>query len=608
MASNFAYSTRDIKFILKEWLPTEQIFAYPKYDGYYAKEDMDMFIDQFYKIAAEVIFPTDEDGEKNPVRFEDGKVIVPPTYPKVFKYIQENGWGTSNFEPVDGTIPQILSCFITELMTAASPSFPGYIGLASGAANLIITFGDQAMKDMFLPKMFNGDWGGTMALTEPTAGSDVGDILSKAYPTDDPRIYKIKGTKIFISAGDGQHAENIIHLYLARVEGAAPGTKGISLFVVPKYWVNEDGSLEDNDVHATGIEHKMGQHGYATVALSLGDENKCRGWLLGKAPDENGVGEGMAQMFQMMNEARQGVGANSLGTAANAYWNAANYARERVQGKLAANPKAGRTQIINHEDVKRMLLVNKATLEAIRAMLAKCYFYIDVTHNDPDPAIRKMANERVECLTPVCKAYPSDEAWTLIGESIQVLGGYGFTEDYVPSKAARDCKIYSLYEGTNFIQAQDLVGRKWTMKKGTIFADFLKDIEDFIAANKDQGVFEKQFATLERALQAYKEAQASIWGYVAEGKVGMLPTFATRMQTATGQLYGSYCLLDQALIANKRMQELGPDHFDYNFYYGKVLSMNFYIGNVLPKVWNTAEIVKYGDDSVVEAPVDIFNY
>lgn len=608
MASNFAYNTRDIKFILKEWLPTEEVFAYPKYDGYYSKDDIDMFIDQFFKIAAEVIFPTDEDGENNPVRFEDGKVIVPPTYPAVFKYIQENGWGSSNIEDTEGVIPQILVCFINELMTAASTSFPGYIGLASGAANLIQTFGDQKLKDMFLPKMFSGDWGGTMALTEPTAGSDVGDILSKAYPTDDPRIYKIKGNKIFISAGDGNHAENIIHLYLARIEGAAPGSKGISLFVVPKYWVNEDGSLEDNDVHATGIEHKMGQHGYATVALSLGDENSCRGWLLGNPPDENGVGEGMAQMFQMMNEARQGVGVNSLGTTANAYWNTVNYARERVQGKLSTNPKAGRTQIINHEDVKRMLLVNKATLEAIRAMLARCYYYIDVAHNDPDPERRKWAHERIECLTPVCKAYPSDEAWTLIGESIQVHGGYGFTEDYVPAKAARDCKIYSLYEGTNYIQAQDLVGRKWSMKKGAMFANFLQDIANFIAANKGSGEFPREFANLERALAAYKETQAAIFGYLKEGKAGMLQTYATRMQTATGQLYGAYCLLDQALIAKKRMEELGRDHYDYNFYYGKVLSCRFYVGNVLPNVWNVRDIVLYGDDSVIEAPPEIFDY
>jgi len=608
VASNFAYNTRDIKFILEEWLPTEEVFAYPKYKGYYAKEDLDMFIDQFYKIAAEVIFPTDEDGEKNPARFEDGKVIIPPTYPKVFKYIQENGWGSSNIADEDGTIPQIVYCFINELMAAASPSFPGYVGLATGAANLIKTFGDQNLKAMFLPKMFDGDWGGTMCLTEPSAGSDVGDILSKAFPTDDPRIYKIKGSKIFISSGDGQHAENIIHLYLARIEGAAKGTKGISLFVVPKYWVNEDGSFEDNDVHATGVEHKMGQHGYVTVALSLGDENKCRGWLLGNPPDENGVSEGMAQMFQLMNEARQMVGCASLATAANAYWNTVNYARERIQGRLITNPKAGRTQIINHEDIKRMLLVNKATLEAIRAMLAKCHFYIDVAHNDPDPDKRKTANERIECLTPVCKAYPSDEAWTLIGESIQVHGGYGYTEDYVPAKAARDCKIYSLYEGTNFIQAQDLVGRKWTMKKGTVFANFLKDIEDFITTNQNQAGFDKEFVNLSRALTAYKEVQTSILAYVAEGKAGMLPTYATRLQTATGQLYGAYCLMDQALIAKKGMEELGPDHYDYNFYYGKILSMKYYVGNVLPNVWSIAEIVRYGEDSVIEAPIDIFTY
>ncbi|HAA08929.1 MAG TPA: acyl-CoA dehydrogenase, partial [Syntrophomonas sp.] len=267
MSANFAYlNTRDLKFIVKEWLPTERIFAYPRYADYYSKDDVDAILDPCLKMAKELIEPTNEDGDKNPVTFENGKVKLPESFGPLYKQLQSEGWGTSNIDESEGAMvmPHILFSMVWEMFCAANPAFGPYIILTSGAAGLIQTFGDDKLKKMFLPKMMDGSWTGTMCLTEPTAGSDVGDILSKAYPTDDPRIFKIKGQKIFITGGDNDFSENIIHLYLARVEGAKPGTRGISLFVVPKYWVNEDGSLEDNDVITTGVEHKLGQHGSCT--------------------------------------------------------------------------------------------------------------------------------------------------------------------------------------------------------------------------------------------------------------------------------------------------------------------------------------------------------
>jgi hypothetical protein len=405
--------------------------------------------------------------------------------------------------------------------------------------------------------------------------------------------------------------ENIIHLFLARIEGAKPGTKGISLFVVPKYWVNEDGSLEDNDVQCTGVEHKLGLKGSATAALSFGENNNCRGWLLGNYNPETGEGEGMAQMFQMMNEERLNTGMAAYSVAANAYWNAVQYCKERVQGRPITNPKAGRTQIINHEDVKRMLLLNKATTEACRAMILKTGYYIDIAHHDPDPERRKWARGKWDCLTPLTKAYPSDECWTLIGECIQAYGGYGYCEEYPVAQAARDCKIYSIWEGTNFIQSMDLVGRKWMMGQGKVFAAFLKDIEDFINNKKEEGKalgFEKEFNNLEKALAAYREIQMAIGGFFANKQYGLLPTFSRRILTATAQLYGGYCLLEQALIAKKKADELGSSHWDYNFYYGKTISARFYLRNIVPNVWAVAEIIKDGDTSVVEAPVEIFEY
>jgi alkylation response protein AidB-like acyl-CoA dehydrogenase len=578
MSANFAYlNTRDLKFIVKEWLPTERIFAYPRYADYYSKDDVDAILDPCLKMAKELIEPTNEDGDKNPVTFENGKVKLPESFGPLYKQLQSEGWGTSNIDESEGAMvmPHILFSMVWEMFCAANPAFGPYIILTSGAAGLIQTFGDDKLKKMFLPKMMDGSWTGTMCLTEPTAGSDVGDILSKAYPTDDPRIFKIKGQKIFITGGDNDFSENIIHLYLARVEGAKPGTRGISLFVVPKYWVNEDGSLEDNDVITTGVEHKLGQHGSCTAALSFGENDNCRGWLLGIDPRENdGKGEGMAQMFQMMNMARMETGHAGLSCIANAFYNARDYAKDRIQGRPLTNPKGDRVTIINHEDIRRTLLMGKAHTEAIRAMMYKIYYAFDVRECDPDPAEREKANDLIEVTTPLCKAYPTDEAWWLIGEAIQVYGGYGYCEEYPVAQIARDVKIYSIWEGTNFIQSLDLIGRKWLMKKGAAFAAFIQNIRDFYEANKDAAGFEKELANLGRALDAYTEIQMAIGGYFGNKQYGMMPLYSRRILTATSQLFAGYCILDQALLAAKRAQEVGEDHYDYPFYSGP---------NTLPK-------------------------
>lgn len=585
----------------------EQIFAYPKFNGYYSVDDMDMMIDQIHKISGDLMGPAGDEMEDFGVKFENGQTRVHPSFTKIFKFIQENGWGTSNLEDVEGVLPETLQAMVTEMFQAACPPMRAH-ALTTGAAHLIQQFGTDEVKDKFLPKMYDGTWSGTMCLTEATAGSDVGDILSKAYPTDDPRIYKIKGSKQFITCGDGDFSDNIIHLYLARVEGAAAGTKGISLFVVPKYWVNEDGSLEDNDVVTTAIEHKLGLHAQPTAALACGDNNNTRGWLLGDPPGPDGVSKGMSQMFQMMNEERKGTGLQALSVAANAYWNAKNYAKERLQGRSASDPKGPRVPIIQHDDVKRMLMLNKATLEACRAMIHKAYFYSDVFHNDPDPDVRRWAGARADVLTPICKAYPSDEAWGLIAESIQCYGGYGFCEDYPAAQAARDVKIYSLWEGTNFIQAQDLLNRKWSMNNGADFTDFLKEIEDFLVANSKTAGFEREFANLTESLSAYKEIMAHMAGYKANKQMSFYQVLARRILTATGQMYGGYLLLDQALIAQNKAEELGPDHHDYNFYYGKVLSARYYLRNVVPNVSLVARMVKDADDTVSIAPLEIFEF
>lgn len=608
MAAKYSYNTRDMKFILKEWLPVEEVFNYDKYRDYYSKDDLDMLLDQMNKVARDVIAPTNDEGENNPPHIEDGKVVGPSVYRETFKYYQANGWGTSNVDNTAGTLPEILISCMAEMMCAASPAFMYYPTLTTGAARLIQFFGSDMQKEKFLPPMMDGSWSGTMCITEPHAGSDIGEITARAYPTEEEDIYKLKGNKIFISAGDGDHADNIIHMYLARIPGAKKGTKGLSLFIVPKYWVNDDGSLEPNDVACTGLEHKFGIRGCATASLSFGEEDACRGYILGNPPGEDGIGQGIMQMFEMMNKERMESGVACTALSANEYWNVKEYAKERVQGSLLSNPGAGRVPIIEHEDIKRMLLLNKSTTEACRALLVKTYYYIDIKRNDPDPERRKWAGGRADCLTPICKAYPSDEAWDLLCETIQGYGGYGFTEDYPAARAVRDCKINSIYEGTNYIQSMDLLGRKWGLGKGAVFAGILQDIEDLIKDNREHKVLSREFAKLERALAAYRQIQLSIRNYVKEGKTGMMPSYSRRILTASGQLMCSWLLLDQALIACRQLDKMDKSHHDYYFYYGKVFSTRFYVNNILPNVWSLAEILAEGDTSVMDAPIEIFEF
>ncbi len=611
MAANFAVNNiRDFEFIIQEWLPTENVFNYPQFADYYSKDDIKSVLGPILKMCKEVIEATNDDGENNPVTFDNGKVTTPPSFGPLFHQLQSEGWGTSNIDNAEDAmvLPEMLYAAVWELICAANPAFMPYILLTSGAADLIQSYGDEKLKAMFLPKMMDGTWAGTMCLTEPSAGSDVGDILSKAFPTDDPRIFKIKGNKIFITGGDNDFTENIIHLYLARVEGARPGTGGISLFVVPKLWVNEDGSLEDNDFQTTGAEHKMGLHGSVTASLAAGENDGCRGWLLGTDPRENeGRGEGMAQMFQMMNLARMETGHMALSCIINAFANARDYAKDRIQGRLMTDPKAGRTAIINHEDIKRTLMLGKAHIEAIRAMMYRVYLAFDQRHRDPDPEVRKAAADLIEITTPLCKAYPSDEGWWLIGEAIQAYGGYGYCSEYPVGQLACDMKIYSIWEGTNFIQSMDLIGRKMSMKGGTLFDNWVQEMVDFYEANKGNETFSKDFSNLGRALNAYQEMRQALAEYF-KSDASLVPLYSRRVLTATAQLYCGRQILDQGLLADKRAREVGADHYDYNFYQGKVATAQYYMRNVVPNVWTTAEMVIDGDRSAIDVPVDVFEY
>ncbi|OLN27824.1 acyl-CoA dehydrogenase [Desulfosporosinus metallidurans] len=604
MASNFLYSNRDHKFIIKEWLDGKKILGLKRFQDYLSIEDVDGILDQSLKVCRDVVAPTNDDGDTIGAIFKEGKVTVPPSFHKAFKFIQENGWGASNSDVEgEGALPEILNEAVREFIIGANPAMSPYIGLCGGIASVIKAFGSPEQIALYTPKMFEGIWEGTMCLTEPGGGSDVGDMTTKAYATDNPLIYKVKGTKCFITGGDHDLTENIIHLVLARVDGAALGTKGLSLFIVPKIWVNEDGSLgEPNDVSTVGIEHKLGLKGSSTAVLGFGEEGQCRGLLLGSAPDEKGFGQGMAQMFKMINGSRMDTGHSALAVATVAYNNAVHYAKERIQGRPINNPKGNRVPIIQHEDVRRMLLTQKATLEAMRAMIFKGYYYLDLIEFGDDPADLREAKRSIEVITPLVKAYCSDQGWLMITEAIQVFAGYGFTEEYPVARQARDVKIYSIWEGTNFIQSMDLVGRKWSLDKGNVFKEWMMEMATFVQANQNHDTFAREFGVLGKALLAYQELLGTVLGYFKEN-IRLVPLYSTRILRITAELYGGCLLMQQALVAQEKLAQ-GND--DQDFYNGKLQTAKFYVLNIVPNVVATVRIIKEADTSAIDIPEGAF--
>jgi len=606
MSSKLMNTTRDGKFILKEFLDMNTIFATERFNEGYSVDDLDFILDNALKGAKEIVAPSNEDSEKIGVKFEDGKVITPESSKTAYNFIVQNGFAGSNVDPDDeSALPMSVLWALYEYFIAANPSVQTLWLANSGAANVIRDFGSDEIKNTYLPKIYSGVWAATMDLTEPTAGSDVGDATTKAIPTDTPGVYLIKGTKCFISGGEQDITENIVHLCLARIEGCAKGTKGLSLFVVPKYIPNADGNPGDwNDINCVGIEHKLGHKGAPTCVISFGEEGYCKGFLLGNPPGEDGAGQGMMQMFKMMNEERLMSGLSGLSIAASAYHNAVEYATLRIQGRSTKDPKAGRCPIIKHEDIKRMLMFQKANTEAFRAMILQTFWWVDVENWSNDPELHKQARIFLEINTPIVKAFCSDTALQCINEALQIYGGYGFTEEYSAAQQYRDARIYPIWEGTNYIQSMDLVGRKMTMKKGEIFAAWMKHLTDFVAANQNMAGFEAEFAIYIEAMKKYSEALKVMMGLFANP--GMAQTFATRVLHATGKIWAGKLLLEMALIAQKKIDEIGKDHFDYAFYAGKVASARFYIKNIMPDLAAFLEVCQNADDTCVEVAEDIF--
>ncbi|MDH7479951.1 MAG: acyl-CoA dehydrogenase, partial [Syntrophomonadaceae bacterium] len=418
---------------------------------------------------------------------------------------------------------------------------------------------------------------------------------------EEPGVYRIVGTKCFITGGEQDLTENIVHLTLARIEGAAAGTRGISLFVVPKYWPRPDGEAgEFNDVVCAGIEHKLGLKGSSTAVINFGENGRCRGYLLGDPPGPDGAGQGMAQMFDMMNEERLVTGLAALSLATLAYNNAARYASQRIQGRRLSNPRGERVPIIQHEDVRRMLLFQKAHQDAFRALIIYTYYLQDLAETSPQPEVVQRARAAIEVNTPIVKAYCSDQAFLCISEAMQVYGGYGYSEEYPIAQLLRDSRIYSIWEGTNYIQALDLVGRKWRLAKGQVFTSWLKEINQFLEQNSGSAGFEREFALMQQAGRSYLQIYKAIGEYVMGGKISMVGLYATRILHATGKLVCGRLLLEQALLAQRKLEQLTGDHPDRHFYQGKIASARFYVRNIVPEIETAMKIILDGDTSALD--------
>jgi alkylation response protein AidB-like acyl-CoA dehydrogenase len=494
-----------------------------------------------------------------------------------------------------------------------------YGGLTLGAAELIEQYGTEEQKNKYMFKMFAGEWCGTMCLTEPGAGSDVGALKTTAKRLPDG-TYSITGTKCFISAGDHDLTPNIIHPVLARIEGDPPGTAGISIFIVPKYKVNDDGSIGKlNDVHTGNVEHKMGLKGNATCTLNFGDEGKCVGELLGKER------EGIKVMFQMMNAARLEVGMQGLGHATAAYEHAVAYAKDRIQSVPVwemKNPEAKAVAIIQHPDVRRDLLWMKSYVEGIRAMNYFVAYCMDMAESSSTKEEQEKWQGFVELLTPLCKAFSSDRGFDVCNKAVDVYGGYGYCQEYPVEQYLRDCKIASIYEGTNGIQSLDLVGRKLGQRKGANMMAMMGLIGGTIAKSKAIEDLKKYAVKLEDAFNAVVELTMTLAALGKSGNFLVPILYASPFLDIFGDVLMGHFLMDAACIAAEKLKAIYKEadaeeskgkqrglireNADAAFYAGKIASAKFFVTEIIPTIKGRCESIKAADKIALEIADESF--
>ena len=593
---------RDIEFVLYEQMDVESLLDQEKYADL-DRAMFNMIISEARAFAIKELLPTYAEGDRQGLRFEKGKVMVPECFHRPHKLLIEGEWTSLSEDPELGGqgMPNLISLAVAEYIIGGNYPLANYARMGHGTGKMIELFGTDQQKEMFLKKLYTGVWGGTMLLTEAQAGSDVGALTTSAVKNPDG-TYSIKGDKIFITNGDHDLSENIIHPVLARIEGAPPGTKGISIFIVPKIWVNPDGSLgEPNDVACTGIEEKMGIHASATCTISLGSKGGCRGLLLG---EEN---KGMAIMFVMMNEARMGVGFQGFIHASTAYLYAVNYARERIQGRAIEefkNREAQPVPIIQHPDVRRMLLWMKAHVEGMRSFIYYIGMCFDKLESGMSAAEKERCQGVLDLLTPLVKAYCAQRGFEICVQAIQVYGGYGYCSEYPVEQLARDCKIASIYEGTDGIQAMDLLGRKLGMKKGAVFMDFMQEVQNAIALARETEALLPLAERVEKALNRLAQVALGLGQAAMSPRIKVAFSFAFPFLDAMGDVIMAWMLLWRAAIAAPKLEKAKPK--DREFYSGQTKTAEYFINSILPVT--TGKLIAITDSSAaaVEISEDAF--
>jgi alkylation response protein AidB-like acyl-CoA dehydrogenase len=597
--SDTLVNLRDIRFVLYEMLGVETLTEY-EYFADHSRETFDTVLDAAYRLAREVCWPAYVEMDRIGATYDPTSKTtrVPQCMHTVWEAYKDGGWHgqTAPVEVGGQQCPSTVAAATALMFNAANTAANMYVAGAGGAAGLIQSFGNEQLKTTYLEKLYSGVWAGTMCLTEPQAGSSLSDVKTTAVKARDGDYYLVAGTKCFISSGDHDLTANIVHPVLARLPDAPPGVKGISLFIVPKHRINADGSVGAfNDVTTAGIEHKLGLRGNATATLSFGDNGDCRGWLLGEP------NRGLTYMFQLMNHARISTGLQATSLACNAYQHALAYARERLQGRRLSekNPRTPQVPIIKHADVRRMLLAQKATTEGMFALLAYAAFLGDKERCSADPGERMMAADVLDVLTPVCKAYGSEAAYDSIVLAIQCHGGYGFSEEFPLAQMLRDCKVFPIYEGTNGIQAMDLLGRKVVMKGGEAFRAVLAEISNTLdeAARLDE--LKDMVDKMRAALSAVAETTTHLGGIAMGGDIEAYMSAATPYLRMFSELVISWLFVWQSVVAQRALAA-APNEADRGYYTGKLATARFYLNNELPHLSATAQILTSGERTALD--------
>ncbi|MBV1911367.1 MAG: acyl-CoA dehydrogenase [Kangiellaceae bacterium] len=595
-------NNRDLAFQLYEMFDLNELLKRPRFEEH-SKETFDAVLDTAEKIALKYFLPHNHTADQKQPKFIDGKVKMIPEVKEAFDAQREAGFIAAgvDFEEGGMQLPLIINLAASSFFTSANCATTAYSFLTAGAANLIRVFGNDEQKEKYVSRMITGEFTGTMALTEPGAGSSLSDITTQAIPKDDG-TYKIKGQKIFISAGDHELSENIVHMVLARVKGAPAGVKGISLFIVPKFKLNEnDQPGERNDVNLAGLFHKMGYRGTTSTSLSFGEKNNCTGYLVGE------VNNGLKYMFQMMNEARLWVGFCGVILGYRGYLESLAYARERPQGRKPTekDPSSPQVNIVEHADVKRMLLAQKSFVEGGLSLCLYSASLVDDSETLEGPVQQKAA-AMLDLLMPIVKSTNSEYGLKANELAIQVLGGAGYTNEYPVEQCYRDNRLNPIHEGTTGIQALDLLGRKaWTNNGETmqqLFADIAKDI----AIAKEQ----PQSSNLAKSLELHLTTAAKVTQQLAGmmQQVGPEKTLANAncYLSLLGKLVFGWMWIRQATVAEKAIEREQSNAEELSFYQGKMQAAKYFIGWELPKLQNDAEILIRLDDTCLEMQNDWF--